>query len=180
MPTIEPEQTLSSETVYSGKLVDVRKETVRLPNGKTTTREIVVHPEVVAIIPVLDDGRLVFVRQYRKAVDKILLELPAGGIESGEDPEDAVRREMEEETGYRVGTVKVLTSFYTSPGFTTELMHLCSATELQPGTPTEETDQIEIEELTVEEAMERMKTGEMQDAKTILGLLMYERGIVSE
>jgi len=175
MPDIEPEPTLSSETVFSGNLIDVQKVTVRLPNGKTTTREIVVHPEVIAVVPVLDDGRLVLVRQYRKPAERILLEVPAGGVDSGENAEEAVRREMLEETGYRVGSTELLTSFYTSPGYTTELMHLFLASNLEAGQPTEETDQIEVVPLTLDEAFRRIETGEMADAKSILALLMYAR-----
>ncbi|HEX6509217.1 MAG TPA: NUDIX hydrolase [Chloroflexota bacterium] len=174
MTAIEAEPTLRSETVFSGRLIDVRKETVRLPNGKTTDREIVVHPEVIAVLPVLDDGRLVLVRQFRKAVERVLLEVPAGGIDDGETAEDAVKREMVEETGYRVGTLTHLVSFYTSPGFTTELMHLYEARDLEPGKPTEETDQIEVVVMTPEEALRQVRSGIAADAKTVLAL-MYGR-----
>jgi ADP-ribose pyrophosphatase len=172
---LEPETTVNSKTVYSGKLVDVRKDTVRLANGKTTEREIVVHSEVIAVIPVLDDGRLVLVRQFRKPAERTLLEVPAGGIDQGETAEDAVRREMVEETGYRVGSTTRLVSFYTSPGYTTELMHLFEARELQPGEPTEQTDQIEVVAVSLEEALQEIETGEMADAKSILAILMYAR-----
>ena len=175
MPDIEPEPTLSSETVFSGNLIEVRKVTVRLPSGKATTREIVVHPEVIAVVPVRDDGKLLLVRQYRKPAERIMLEVPAGGVDSGESAEEAVRREMLEETGYRVGSAELLTSFYTSPGYTTELMHLFLATKLEAGQPTEETDQIEVVPLTLAEALGRIETGEMADAKSILALLMYAR-----
>jgi ADP-ribose pyrophosphatase len=175
MPAIEPEPTLSSETVFSGNLIDVRKVTVRLPNGRTTIREIVVHPEVIAVVPVLDDGQVVLVRQYRKPAERVLLEVPAGGVDSGESAEEAVRREMVEETGYRVGSAELLVSFYTSPGYSTELMHLFLATDLEAGQPTEETDQIEVVPLSLDEAFRRIETGEMADAKSILALLMYAR-----
>src|SRR5947209_11302147 len=105
MTIIEPEGTIRTTTAFAGKLVTVRRDEVRLPAGQTTTREIVVHAETVAVLPVLPDGRLVLVRQYRKAAERILLEMPAGGIDGDETPEEAVRREMIEETGYRVGTV---------------------------------------------------------------------------
>lgn len=175
MPQVQPEPTISSQTVYSGHLIDLRKDTVQLPNGKTTEREIVVHPEVVAIIPLLEDGRIVFVRQYRKAADRILIELPAGGIEKGETAEQTVAREMEEETGYRVGSSRHLVSFFSSPGVTTEFMHLYEARGLVSGKPTEEMDTIEALTLSLEQAMERLRSGELADAKTVLGLLWYAR-----
>ena len=175
MPDIKPELTVRSETLFSGQLFDVRRDTVSLPNGETTTREIAVHPEVIAVLPITDDGRLVLVRQFRKAAERVLLELPAGGVDPGESSEEAVRREMEEETGYRVGSLKLLSSFYTSPGYTTELMHLYEATDLEAGEPTEETDQIEVVLMTLDEALQRIGSDEVADAKTILGLLMYAR-----
>lgn len=171
MSKIQPERTLSSETVFSGKLIDVRRDTVSLPGGKSTTREIVVHPEVVAMLPTLDDGRLVLVRQYRKPAERVLLEIPAGGIEDGETPEDAVRREMREETGYRVGKAEPLATFYSSPGFTTELMHLFRCSGLEPGQPTESTDELEVVLLTPEQARDCWRNGEIADAKSILALL---------
>ncbi len=174
MPEIQPEPVLRRETVYKGSLIEVRKETVQLANGKPAEREVVVHPEVVAMIPVLDDGRLIFVRQYRVAVDRVLLEIPAGGIESGETPEEAARREMIEETGYRVGQARHLYTFYTSPGFTTECMHLLLCTGMRPGTPTEERDQIEVVPLTLAEALQRIGD-DIADAKTILAVLYYAR-----
>ena len=170
MTSIEPELTVRTETVFSGRLIEVRKVTVHLPNGTTTDREIVVHPEVVAVLPLLDDGRIVLVRQFRKAAERVLLEVPAGGIDDGETPEDAARREMVEETGYRVGSVKKLSSFYTSPGFTTELMHLFEARGLQPGEATEETDQMEVVLMTPEAALERVESEDVADAKTLLAL----------
>lgn len=175
MSEIQPEPTLTSETVFDGRLIEVRRDTVRLPNGKTTAREIVVHPEVIAVLPVLPDGRLVFVKQYRKAADRILLEIPAGGIDGDETPEDAVRREMIEETGYRIGTLERLGGFFTSPGFTTEYMHLYRATDLLPGEATEESDQIEVLALSRDEALKHLDAGEMDDAKTILALMWDKR-----
>ena len=170
MAKVQPEETLESETAFSGKLIDVRRDTVRLPNGRTATREIVEHPEVVAILPLLDDGRIVMVRQYRKAVDRILLEVPAGGIDGEESPEHAVRREMKEETGYAVGEMERLTAFYTSPGFTTEYMYLYRAGRLIPGDPTEENDELEVLHLSVDEARRRARDGEIVDAKTLLAV----------
>jgi ADP-ribose pyrophosphatase len=170
MATIEPEPTVESRKAFEGKLISVRVDTVRLSSGKTTQREIVEHPTVVAVLPVLDGGGIVFVRQFRKAVERILLEIPAGGIDGDESPEDAVRREMKEETGYDVGKLEFLCTFYTSPGITTELMYLYKATELRRGQPTEETDQIQVLSLSPQDARVRIASGEIQDAKTILAL----------
>lgn len=170
MVTIEPESTVESRKAFEGRLIDVRVDTVRLPGGKTTEREIVEHPQVVAVLPVLEDGSIVFVRQFRKAAERILLEIPAGGIDGDESPEDAVRREMKEETGYAVGKLEFICRFYTSPGFTTELMYLYKASELRPGQPTEETDQIQVLTLSALDARRRIRSGDIQDAKTILAL----------
>jgi ADP-ribose pyrophosphatase len=173
MPDIQPETRVQSETVYHGHLIDVHKDTLRLPNGKTTVREVILHPEVVAMLPILDDGRIVFVRQYRYAAGQTLLEIPAGGIDGGETAEQAARREMKEETGYDVGALEHMASFYSSPGFTNELMHLFTVTDLTAGTPTEENDQIEIECLDLEDALQRIGSGEMRDAKTVAALTLY-------
>jgi ADP-ribose pyrophosphatase len=173
MTTIQPEERVSSETVFEGKLLTVRRDTVRLPNGKTTEREVVEHSEVVAILPVLDDGRIVMVRQYREAVGKALLEIPAGGVDEGETAEQAARREMIEETGYRVGRLEAVCSFYSSPGFCTELMHLFVARDLEPGEPTEENDELEVVRFSREEAMDRLWNGEIADAKTVAALALY-------
>ncbi|GAC1396832.1 MAG: NUDIX hydrolase [Chloroflexota bacterium] len=174
MSDIEPEVTIECEVAFSGKLIDVRKDKVRLPNGRTTVREIVVHPESVAILPVLEDGRIVLVRQYRKSAERILLETPAGGIDEGESPEEAAVREMKEETGYEVGSLQHLYSFFTSPGFVTEYMHLYRATDLKPGDATEENDQIEIVCLSLDDALDHARRGEVGDAKSVLALLSEE------
>lgn len=174
MSDIPPEETIGSETVYRGKLIDLRKDIVRLPNGKEAIREVVVHPEVVAMVPVLDDGRLVLVRQYREAVRRTLLEVPAGGIDPGESAEQAARREMIEETGYRVGSLELMASFYSSPGFSTELMHLYLCTGLEAGKATEENDEIEVVLLSPEAAMDRVHGGEVADAKSVAALALYQ------
>lgn len=173
MSEIQPEDVLHRETAFHGKLIDLRVDTVRLPNGKETEREVVVHPEVVAMLPVLEDGRLVLVRQYREAVGRILLEAPAGGIDGDETPEEAVRREMKEETGYAVGSMELLSTFYTSPGFTTEKMYLYRLRDLTPGEATEENDQLEVVLMTPEEAWQAVQRGEMADAKSILALALH-------
>ncbi|MGI8825616.1 MAG: NUDIX hydrolase [Chloroflexota bacterium] len=175
MSPLQIERTQSSETVFDGRLIDVRRDTVRLPNGMTAEREIVVHPNVIGVVPELPDGRIVLVRQFRKSAERILLEIPAGGIDEGETPEQAVAREMAEETGYRVGSVESLGSFYTSPGYSTEFMYLFTATDLESGPPTEDTDEIEVVELPLADALSRLPDREMADAKTQIALLLYAR-----
>lgn len=173
MSPIQPEETVSSEQVYRGKLFSVRKERVRVRGGGETEREIVDHPDVIGVVPVLEDGRIVLVRQYRISAGRVLLEIPAGGIDEGETPEEAARREMVEETGYRVGALERLSGFYTSPGYTVEYMHLFLATDLRPGQPTESTDEIEVVEMPPAEVLQHLTDDEMADAKTQLGLLYY-------
>ena len=126
------EKLVSSEFIFKGRAVNLRVDTVELPDGRRTTREIVEHPECVAVIPVDGDGNILLVRQYRHAAGKSLLEIPAGGIDPGEDAEAAVRREMSEETGFSPRTVTRLGGFYSSPGFCTEYLHLYLATDLIP------------------------------------------------
>jgi len=174
VPAIQPEETVKSEIVFPGHMITVRRDTVRLPNGKTTQREIVEHARTIAVVPVLDDGRIVMIRQYRKSIERVLLELPAGGIDGNESPENAAHREMAEETGYSAGHLELLTEFFTSPGFTNEYMYLYRATQLQGGQPTEATDQIEVVTVALDEALQRMRSGEMSDAKTQPGLLMAQ------
>lgn len=171
------EPTLSSKTVFSGHLITVRQDEVRLPNGATTEREIVVHPQTIAVLPLLDDGRIVFVRQYRKPAERTLLEVPAGGIDEGESPEQAVRRELQEETGYAIAHLEHLCSFYPTPGYSNEFMHLYKATGLTPGTPTEETDTLEVVRMSAAEARDDVRRGKIIDAKTIAALAFIEGGL---
>ncbi len=126
------EKTLSSQLIYKGRAVRLRVDTVRMPDGRETTREIVEHGDCVAIIAIDADDNVLLVNQFRKAVGKELLEIPAGGIEADEDPEATVGRELAEETGYQPGKVKRLGGFYSAPGYCTEYLHLYLATELTP------------------------------------------------
>ncbi|GAI62454.1 unnamed protein product, partial [marine sediment metagenome] len=126
------EKTLSSQLIYDGRVVKLRVDTVRMPSGRETRREIVEHRDCVAIVAVDADDNVLLVKQFRKSVEKELLEIPAGGIDPGEDPVTTVRREMQEETGYLPGKVEKLGGFYSSPGFCTEYLHLYLATDLTP------------------------------------------------
>ena len=171
---IEPEVGLSKETIYEGRLFKVIKEKVRIHNGQERAREVVVHPGAVALVVVDNDGKLILVRQYRHAAGRVLLEIPAGTREPGEDPESCAIRETQEETGYLPREVERLGGFYSAPGFCTEFLHCYLLTNLEESRqPGDEDENIEVERLTVEEAIAAIWSGEIADAKSICGVLMY-------
>ena len=163
---------LSQELAFKGKHVQVRLDRILDTAGNTTTLEIVVHPGAVCVVPLLDNGDVVLVRQYRHATGSRLLEICAGGLNPGEDPMDAARRELEEETGYRAGKLVERARFWTTPGFTTEFMYLYEATDLVKTQTSPDADEvIDVEIATQEESLRMIDDGRIQDAKSILGLL---------
>ncbi len=171
---IEPEVELSRETVFDGKLIKVLKEMVRLPDGNVRPREIVVHPGAVALVVVDQDEKLVLVRQYRRATDKVLLEIPAGTRESDEDAEACARREVQEEVGYAAGRVERLGGFYSAPGFCTEYLDCYLLTDLKESRLQPDDDEkIEVVKLSSEEARDAIQRGEICDAKSICGILLW-------
>jgi len=164
---------IESDKVFEGRLISVRKDTVRLPNGRTSTREVVVHPGAVAVVPMLEDGRVILVKQYRHAVGKILMEIPAGTLYPDETPEECALRELREEVGYAAGRLEKLTSVYLAPGYSTELIHLFLSTDLQPAEgETDEDEFLKPVTLTLDEAVAQIANGEIQDAKTVAALLL--------
>ena len=172
---IEPEQGISKETVYEGKLFQVIREKVRIANGNERPREIVVHPGAVALVVVDSDERLILVRQYRRAADRVMLEIPAGTREPGEDAEACARRELTEETGYEATQVRHLGGFFSAPGFCTEYLECYLMTGLKEKAGMADDDEnIEIERLTISETLDAMQRGEICDAKTICGVLMWK------
>jgi len=171
---VAEEKTISSKVIYSGQTVKLRVDTVRKPDGDTSTREIVEHRGVVVIVPVDAEDNVLMVRQFRYAIGKELLEIPAGGIDGEETPEEAVLREMQEETGYLPKKVTKLGGFYSAPGFCTEFMHLFLATDLTPSRLTaEDTEDIKLERLPVSNISALVTSGGLSDAKSIAGLLTY-------
>ena len=167
------ERVLGSERVFAGKLLTVRVDRVALPGGRETAREIVEHPGAVGIVPLLPDGRVVLVRQYRHAVGRALLEIPAGTRDQpGESAEAAAARELAEETGYRAASLTRLAAFYTAPGFCTEELTLFLATGLTAGAPAAMDDEaIAVETVALDAVPALLARGEIADAKTIVGLL---------
>ena len=167
------ERPVAATTVHRGKLLTVRVETVALPDGRQFNREIVEHPGAVVMVPVDPQGRVVLVRQYRRAADREILELPAGTLQPGEAPEAAVVRELAEEIGQAAGRIERLGAFYAAPGYSTELLHcfLCLDLADAPGEP-EEDEEIETVPLPLPELLDRVQRGEIEDAKTLAGLLL--------
>ena len=168
------EKTLSSRLIYKGRVVKLRVDTVQTVNGRETTREIVEHSDCVAIVAIDADENILLVNQFRKPVEKELLEIPAGGIDTGEDPETAVRREMREETGYLPRKVEKLGGFYSAPGYCSEYLYLYLATDLTPSQlHAEDTESIELVRVPITQIPDLIASGSICDAKSIAGLLTY-------
>lgn len=171
-----PEIAIGSQRIFQGRVVTLRVDTVALPDGRTSTREVVEHSQSVTILPVDDQGNVLLERQYRRAVDQWMVEAPAGGMNPGEDPEQAARRELLEETGFSARKLEHLASFYVSPGFCTELMHVYLATGLTAGRATPEEDEhIQVQALPLAQALQMVQRGEILDGKTIVALLLAEK-----
>ena len=166
-------EVLSSETVYSGRILTLSVETVRLPNGRTVPLEIVRHPGAAAVVPIDDQGRVILVRQYRHATRSWLLEVPAGKLDvPGESPEDCGRREVEEETGFRAGEMTPLGWIWVTPGYSDEKIWLFLGRDLTPVAPSLQPDEvITVEPLPLADAVRRAVSGEIVDAKSVCALL---------
>jgi ADP-ribose pyrophosphatase len=165
---------VKSEIVHKGRIVDLQVDHVRLPSGRVAVREVVKHPGGVVVVPVMDDGRLLLVRQFRYPLRTFILEFPAGKLDSGQTPIETAKRELEEETGYVAGNMHPEFSFCTSPGFCDEVIHLFVATKLtRTAQRLEEGEHITVESYTVDECLRMIGQGAIADAKTILGLLWY-------
>jgi len=168
------EKTLSSKQIYEGRSVSLRVDKILTPGGRETTREVVEHRDCVAIVPVDADDNVLLVSQFRHPVEKELLEIPAGGVDTGEEPADTVRREMQEETGYLPEKVERLGGFYSSPGFCTEYLHLYLATDLTPSQLyAEDTESIRLVRVPIAEIPGLITSGSICDAKSIAGLLTF-------
>lgn len=170
------EKTMKTEKIYEGKILNLRIDTVELPDKKYSKREIVEHPGSVAIVPITNEGEIILVKQYRKAVEKELLEIPAGKLEIGEEPKETAIRELKEETGFSSDKIEYITEFYTSPGFSDEKMYLFLATQLSEGVAEPEKDEyIEIIKLDLETLIDKVMKGEVVDSKTIVGGLIAKK-----
>lgn len=165
-------ETLSTESIYKGKVFDIRIDEIR-EGDVEYKREIVVHKGSAVIVPLFDDGTVALVRQYRHAAGKYLLEIPAGTLNVGEDPKLGAARELEEEIGVTAGKIEKLTEFYISPGFLTEKMYLYLATELTETSQKLESDELlTVERHSFSKLFEMIQTGAIEDAKTITGIML--------
>jgi ADP-ribose pyrophosphatase len=163
---------IQRELAFKGRHVQVRLDQIVDSAGNTSTLEIVVHPGAVCVVALLENGDVVLVRQYRHATGTHLLEICAGGLNPGEDPLEAARRELQEETGYVAGKLVERARFWTTPGFTTEFMYLYEATDLVKTQTNPDADEIiDVEIVTQDDALRMVDDGRIQDAKSILGLL---------
>ena len=174
LPNNEP--TISSRSIFQGRIIDVRVDTIRLPNGRETTREIVDHAPSICVVPVDDHGNVLLVRQYRKPTESFLLEVPAGGIEEGEAPEEATRRELQEEIGHTAAVLTELTAFWLAPGWCSEYMYAYLATGLTPAVLDSDDDEfIEVERVPLPDIPGKIAGGEIRDAKSVASLLLAMR-----
>jgi ADP-ribose pyrophosphatase len=165
---------LKSKMVYQGKVFGVRRDEVREPDGLRATREVITHPGSVVVLPVLGDGRIVMIRQYRHAARQYLWELVAGRIDEGEKVKEAAARELREETGYAAKRYSEFLDVFPTPGFLEERMHILLAEGLTEGeAQPEEDEKIVSRPYRAEEVKQMMRTGRLRDAKSIAGILYY-------
>lgn len=164
---------LERKDIFEGSVIQVYLDKVRLPDGKVAERELVRHWGAVAMVALDDDGEVYLVRQYRHPVGKELVEIPAGKLREGEDPLSCAKRELMEEVGRSAGRWTKLAEFYTSPGFSDEVLHLYLARDLEEGVPQpDEGEFIEIVHFPLGEALKMVYSGEIEDAKTVAGLAL--------
>ena len=165
------EKTINSERIYEGAIINLRRDKVTVQNG-TSMREIIEHNGGAVLAAITDDEKLVMVRQYRKAANRVMLEVPAGKIDPGEAPEAAAKRELKEETGYTAGKISFLMSFYPSVGYSEEVLYLYLCENLIPGdTNFDENEAIDIEEYEIDETYRMAMSGQIADAKTIIAVM---------
>jgi len=168
---IELEQRLVSKRIYEGRILNLRVDEVKLENGSLAKREVVEHPGAAAIVPILDRSEVLLVRQYRYPIGTELLEIPAGTLKANEDPKVCAVRELEEETGYLCREISKIAECFVAPGYSSEKIHIYLAKELtKTKTNMDEDESIAIERHGFTEALDKIRTGQIRDAKSIVGL----------
>ncbi len=170
------ETILNTEVIYDGRLVKLERSTVRLPNGAESFREVVRHPGAVAIVPVDSDGALVLVRQFRLPAGQVLLEIPAGTLENGEDPRECAIRELQEEIGYKPGVLEPLGAVYLAPGYSSEYTYLFIARDLvHSKLDADEDENLRVERVKLDDMLARIDANEIEDVKTVAAVLRAAR-----
>ena len=170
------ETTISEKQIYDGNIIKVGKLSVSLPNGKEATRDIVYHPGASVVVPMSDDGTLYMVKQFRKSIDKVSLELPAGKLDPGEEPQKCATRELKEETGLEAEEMCHLVSIHTTPGFCNEVIHMYLATGLKEGDSCADEDEfISSEKIKIDTLIKMVLNHEITDAKSIIGILLADK-----
>lgn len=170
------EEPVGSKRLYEGRTINLRVDTVLLPNGSKAQREIVEHPGAVSIVPVLEDGSVIMVNQFRAPINRITLEIPAGKLEKGEPPEQCALRELAEETGFTAAKLEHKGTFFTTPGFSDEIMYLFIASELKPVESHPDFDEfLSVKRVKLECLLKMAETGEIIDGKTLVGIYTAAR-----
>ncbi len=174
------EHVIESKRIFEGRICALRVDTVRLEDGRTATREIIEHDPVVAMVPVEADGTVVLIRQFRLATGGVMLEIPAGIVDPGEDAVTAAQRELREETGLRATKLTQIGEFFASPGFLTELMTIFLAEGLEPAPlDADEDEDIVIRRVSLDEAVRLVEDGQIKDAKSVAGILLAARRLLA-
>ena len=170
---IVKEKTISSDRIYTGKVISLKVDTVEVDNKGYKKREIVEHPGAVAIVAITEDNKVVLVKQFRKPIEQVIWELPAGKLEIGESPKECAIRELKEETGYSAKNLKLLHKFFTSAGFSNQKIYIFLATGLTKGEPDFDDDEfIEKYEIDINEAQNMVIKNDIEDAKSSIGILL--------
>lgn len=165
------EKTIKSKKIYKGRIISVRDDTVKMATGRVTSREVVMHPGAVGIIALTSKGEIILVRQYRKPVEQVMLEIPAGLFDKGENLTAAAKRELEEETGYKAEKIKKVFSAFMSPGYSTEKFHYFMTKDIKKTTQRyEEDEHIKVVKIPILAAWRMVKSGKIKDNKTIVGI----------
>ena len=170
---IVEEKTISSDRIYTGKVISLKVDTVEIANKGYKKREIVEHPGAVGIVALTDDNKIVLIKQFRKAIEQTIWEIPAGKMENGETPRECAIRELKEETGYSTNKIELIHEFFTSAGFSNQKIYIFLATELSKGEPNFDDDEIiEQYEIDINEAKDMVIKNVIKDAKTTIGILL--------
>ena len=168
------EKTLSEETIFEGRVFKMVRQVVRLPNNRTSTRDLILHPGAVAMIPIDAKGNVLLVRQFRKAAGMEMLEIPAGTLDPGEPLKACVQRELQEEIGFKARSIRRLVSYFPAAGYTTEVIHIYVVKDLVPSRMKADHDEfLEVIPTSPEKILKAIRSGKIRDSKTIIGMLTY-------